>query len=205
MNTIDHIFYINLDHRTDRREQIEKELEGLGVPVERFPAIKHKWGAIGCSKSHLAVARLAKERGYKRFAVFEDDFQLIVSKEECKKLMEQCITDVPNFDVIMLTITNPIVIPFNNLLHRVMRGQTMSGYIINESYIDTHLGLLERSSYMYEETGEDQYCCDVYWHRVMPDYSFYCFNKHIAIQRPSYSDITKKEEDYFGVIGKSTL
>lgn len=54
-------FYINLDRRTDRRAEIEKELEGLAM--ERFPAVSHPNGAIGCTMSHLACLKLARERG----------------------------------------------------------------------------------------------------------------------------------------------
>ena len=56
MNHIDKIFYINLDERKDRKEQIEKEFEKFEIPlekVERFEAIKHQYGMIGCSKSHF--------------------------------------------------------------------------------------------------------------------------------------------------------
>ena len=203
--SIDHIFYINLDHRTDRRFQIEAELEGLDIPVERFPAISHKWGAIGCSKSHLAVALEAKARGYKSFCVFEDDFQLIVSKEEFKQTIAEFIKSVPSYDVLMLNVTKPIVEEFKENVVKVLRGQSMAGYCVHEKFLDTHITLLERGGYMYENTGDDQFCCDVYWHRVMPDSEFYTFKKLLGIQRPSYSDITKNFEDYFGVIGKPTL
>ena len=36
---IDGIFYINLDHRTDRKEEIERELTRFDLKFERFPAI----------------------------------------------------------------------------------------------------------------------------------------------------------------------
>ena len=39
---IDKIIYINLEHRTDRREQIEGELDKFNLSYERFNAIKTK-------------------------------------------------------------------------------------------------------------------------------------------------------------------
>ena len=66
---IDHIFYINLDYRTDRREQIEGELVRMDLveKSERFPGIYVKeQGILGCTISHLSAIQLAKQRGYKR-------------------------------------------------------------------------------------------------------------------------------------------
>ena len=77
---IDGIFYINLDHRTDRRAEIEGELSRFDLKFERFPAIAHKIGGVGCGTSHLEVIKLAKKRGYKNVVIFEDDIEFIVDK-----------------------------------------------------------------------------------------------------------------------------
>ena len=41
-HNIDHIFYINLERRTDKREEVERELHDFGLVGERFDAIYHK-------------------------------------------------------------------------------------------------------------------------------------------------------------------
>ena len=66
MTPIDHTWYINLEHRTDRKDQIEAELNKMGIVAERFPAIYDSFGALGCSMSHLAVWQTSKQREYKR-------------------------------------------------------------------------------------------------------------------------------------------
>jgi glycosyl transferase family 25 len=58
MKHIEHVFYINLDSRTDRRKEIEEELQRIGISGERFSAILAKPGIVGCNKSHLAVLKL---------------------------------------------------------------------------------------------------------------------------------------------------
>ncbi len=55
LSDIKHAFYINLDHRTDRKEHVEKELNIIGIHATRFEAIKMENGAIGCSMSHLKI------------------------------------------------------------------------------------------------------------------------------------------------------
>jgi GR25 family glycosyltransferase involved in LPS biosynthesis len=74
---IDHILYINLEHRTDRLEEIQRELVKMDLSdkAERFEAtyIKEQ-GILGCTISHMEAIRLAKNRGYKNVLILEDDF-----------------------------------------------------------------------------------------------------------------------------------
>ena len=50
---IDHIFYINLDKRTDSKEEFEGEMNMLGWNAERFSGIYYAppRGTVGCGKS----------------------------------------------------------------------------------------------------------------------------------------------------------
>jgi len=83
----DGIFFINLDRRKDRLEQITKQLNIVEINAERISAIdgneldpdpkigngwNHK-GVAGCALSHRKIIQLAKSRGYKNFLVIEDD------------------------------------------------------------------------------------------------------------------------------------
>lgn len=65
-------FVINLDHRTDRLQTIDKEFEYMDWEYERFPAI-NTGSYTGCIYSHIEIARTAKERGLDYYMVFEDD------------------------------------------------------------------------------------------------------------------------------------
>lgn len=93
----DRVFVINLDHRTDRLEQFVAGLEAFGVSknwinqsLERFSAVKSDNGADGCRDSHIAILKIAKERGYKNILVFEDDCQFVGTPNDfgafCKQL-----------------------------------------------------------------------------------------------------------------------
>lgn len=84
-HNIDKIIYINLDHRTDRKDEIEGELEKFNLleKSERYSAICIKeQGILGCTMSHLEVFKLAKARQYNNVLILEDDFQFLISKEE---------------------------------------------------------------------------------------------------------------------------
>lgn len=82
------IKYINLAHRTDRQEHMEKELARIGINAKRFEGIKtsdHPWtpwkidvmkkrtpGAIGCHYSQIRVAAEAYCMDKHAF-ILEDD------------------------------------------------------------------------------------------------------------------------------------
>jgi glycosyl transferase, family 25 len=68
-------FYINLDHRTDRKMHMENQLEQIRMAgnITRFNAIKNANGRIGCSLSHLKCIQLAKEANWESVMILEDD------------------------------------------------------------------------------------------------------------------------------------
>jgi GR25 family glycosyltransferase involved in LPS biosynthesis len=112
----DKIYCINLLSRVDRWENVSKEFESKGILVERFlatdrikqavnldidPEISSKigilenGGALGCLLSHLNLIRDAKEKGYNRILVFEDD--VVFSKD-----FNDRISDISDIDWKML-------------------------------------------------------------------------------------------------------
>lgn len=81
----EHVVCINLDQRPDRWRRMKRRFDQLGFgPVVRFPAIDgtaqvppagwcYSPGAYGCLLSHLAVVRMAQERGWPHLLILEDD------------------------------------------------------------------------------------------------------------------------------------
>ena len=76
---IKNIMYINLEHRTDRKEHVEYQLRNVVgfsdrfVNIERVNAVKLANGALGCSLSHLKCLQQAKERNLDHVLICEDD------------------------------------------------------------------------------------------------------------------------------------
>ena len=188
---IDRVLYINLDHRTDRRTEIESELEimGLASISERFPAIRHETiGGVGCGRSHIEVMKLAKERGYSQILVLEDDFMLTVDQETLEENLAQ-ITDL-NFDVCLLSYnlqnSRESVYPF---MKRVLEAQTTSGYIVKIHYYDTLIQVFSDAVVGFEQTNYHWiYAIDVAWKVLQARDTWYCFSPRLGKQRPSYSD-----------------
>jgi glycosyl transferase family 25 len=184
------LFYINLDHRNDRNTEILEEFNNMKIDnYERFPGIYHETiGGVGCGRSHVAVLRMAKERGYKRIIVLEDDFIFLVSKDEWKLAMENI--DKNTFDVCLLSYQLLTSAPHENpKFKRILEAQTTSGYVINEHYYDTLIEVFENASNMFENTNSHWlYAIDVAWKKLQKRDNWIGCSPRLGKQRPSYSD-----------------
>ena len=188
---IDKIIYINLDHRTDKREQIEKELNYFNLKYERFSAIFEPKDSIGCNKSHLGVLKLAKKNGYKNILILEDDFKFIVSKEEFEKQMSILFDTQVDFDVCMISyyLNTGEICENYPFLTKVIQAQTASGYIVNNIMYDTLIALYEYATPLLETTRQHWiYSNDQIWKKIQQESKWYCFTEILGVQRPSYND-----------------
>lgn len=194
---IDKIFYINLDRRTDRRDLIEMDLAKIGLNAERFPGIQFEPGIVGCGKSHLAVMKMAKERGYKNVLILEDDFTFLVSKEEFDVALENFFSNVKEYDVCMLCGQNMSVTPLKSGLSKVIEANNASAYLINGAYLDTLIALYEHALPLLERTGEHwNYANDQVWKVLQRKDNWLCFHPRLGKQRSGYSDNAKAFMDY---------
>lgn len=189
---IEKIIYINLDKRTDRREEIENELKKYGLEAERYSAIytPHS-GIVGCGYSHLNTLRLAKERGYKNILILEDDFEFVVSKEEFEDSLNKLFDSNISFDVCMLSyiVQRGESIPDYSFVGKVLDGQTASGYIVNQHYYDTLIALYEWAIPLLDSTNEHwNYANDMVWKRLQPKDNWIYFLNRLGKQRDGYSD-----------------
>lgn len=86
MDNVDHIFCINLDHRTDRWGQIQRQAEILELDIERVPGVivdpedprakgwrPHRLPKLGCRLSFEKCFLLAVKRKYETIMILEDD------------------------------------------------------------------------------------------------------------------------------------
>jgi glycosyl transferase family 25 len=195
------IFYINLDKRRDRRQEIEKELEQFNLfdKSERFQAFyTPDQGILGCTQSHLAVIKLAKERNYPNVLILEDDFYFIISKDEFENELNRFFNNNIEFDVCMISYhlqqSQPTPYPF---IQKVIEGQTASGYIVHNSFYDKIIELYEEAIPLLQQTGEHwNYANDQVWKRLQPNANWYALTTRCGRQRPGFSDNSGKYQEY---------
>ncbi len=184
---IDKVIYINLEYRTDRKEQIESELQKY-FPIEkiqRFNAIKHQRGGIGCTQSHIAILEMAIQNNWSNYLVVEDD-AVWSNFQKGYPLLEQLIQKP--YDVITLGTVYANYTPEFKLLS----GQTTTAYIVQQHYYETLLQNFKEGLSGFLSTGNyPTYALDQYWKRIQPRDTWYCIIPSLMIQRPGYSDIEK--------------
>lgn len=199
---IDRVFYINLDHRTDRRKEIEEELEKMDIiahdkpnpdnkiTYERFSAIKHDTiGGVGCGKSHIGVLKLAKERGYSTIIILEDDFMFTVSKDVFYKELKNLQGVYMDVCLLSGNIMNYTTSNYNPNLYRLFKAQTTSGYLIQCRYNDVLIDCFEKAVFDFERTNQHWlYAIDVAWNKLQSVDPWYVLKNKVGKQRPSHSD-----------------
>ena len=191
MDTIERVVYINLEHRTDRRAEVEEELKVFGDRVERFNAIQKSPGGIGCSMSHLAVLRHAKAQGWKNVLIVEDDFVWKNSKEGIA-VFEKLIQHP--YDVIVIGGAS---VNYNKDTFKLYSGQTTVGYLVSSHYYDTLIANFKEGVEGFLRTmNYPVYALDQYWKKLQATDNWYVVIPSLCMQRPGYSDIEQSYVNY---------
>jgi len=193
-----HSVYINLARRTDRRAEFEAGCARLGLSVERFPAIAHSTPAIGCALSHINALKLARDRGYERICIFEDDFEFLVSREEYDAVLAAI---PPEADVVMLGWYLYTTQPYNETFGRALDATTGSGYIVTRKFYDVLIATLEEGVQLFQANLHQfdavaKYSIDQYWRRIQPKSLWLHTLTRVGKQRPSYSDLVGAQVAY---------
>ena len=196
---LDAIYYINLDNRVDKRQHIETNVlpyfEGTSLEpqIERFSAIRYANGAIGCSISHLEVARKAKTARARFYLVFEDDFEFLISKEEFHTFLSSLFSSPQlDFKVVMLAYNALQNEAYSDILNKSNNVQTTAGFIVNCSYVDELIACWEYGVSKFLETGAHwDWACDQCW-KVLQKEKWFIAARRIGKQKPSISDIGQR-------------
>ena len=198
---ITNAFYINLEHRKDRKEEVEREMYTLGIPVERFDAIKMDIGAIGCSMSHLKILQNAFNNNSDHVLVVEDDIQFLapeIFKTNFNRFLEK---HGNNWDVILFAGNN--VGPYeavDETCIKVKKCQTATGYLVNGHYIKKLFENFETglNNFVCNQNQASLYAVDQFWFSLQQTDNWYLIIPPTVVQRESYSDIEKTTVNYIG-------
>jgi glycosyl transferase family 25 len=197
---IKHTLYINLEHRTDRKEHVESQLKSIGITnFERFNAIKNNNGAIGCSMSHIQCLQIAIERNYEHIFICEDDITFL----NPTLLINQMNTFWMNhqdWDVLMIGGNN--FLPYNTIddtCIKVNNCQTTTGYIVKNNYYATLLNNFQEGFSNIIKDPNNHYSIftiDQHWKSLQKKDNWYLIIPLTVVQKADYSDIDKENRDY---------
>jgi hypothetical protein len=199
-------YYINLGHRQDRRFETELVLQRLGLAAERFGAERHlAGGAVGCTRSHLALLKLARARGHANVLVLEDDVDLCVPPEDVRADLEGFFASGVPYDVLMLAHYTAVELPPYEgqppppcpPLRRALEVQTASAYVVHARFLDRLIATLEEAAALLQATGQHWFFMnDQYWKRLQPQSEWLCVERPLCRQRASFSDLAGSVVNY---------
>lgn len=134
----DKVFVINLDRRTDRWTNAQKNLLRLGLVAERFSGYDNVLyegtvnGNAGCTASHRALLEIIAYNKWNRVLVLEDDFLPLY--DNVPERYESMIGDVPADWSILYLGGHYREAPISRVTPHVIRCAgmlTTSSYVIN--------------------------------------------------------------------------
>lgn len=110
----DKIVYINLDHRTDRRELFEQEMTNLGIDTYiRIPGLyadnteeetnKGRSRHIACGTVHRSIIESAKDGNLDNILIFEDDVTFVENSLEVIEKALDTLQNVDDWDLLYLS------------------------------------------------------------------------------------------------------
>jgi GR25 family glycosyltransferase involved in LPS biosynthesis len=195
-------FYINLDHRTDRKRHMEIQLEQIRMAgnITRFNAIKNANGRIGCSLSHLKCIQLAKEANWESVMILEDDILFLLPDELIENANNFFLNKKNKWDVLLLAGNNlpPFTTNADGLSIQVTHCQTTTGYIVKRHYYDALISNIKEgiTKLMKEPEHHYYFAIDKYWLQLQKQDRWMLLIPIIVVQKPDYSDIEKRYTDY---------
>lgn len=199
-------YYINLDHRTDRKHHFETNIKALPLfkDTMRVPAIRAEKGFIGCGKSHIEVLKKLQNEDGEYFIVCEDDLEIINNNNFNNFVTNfSKISHINAWDLITLTPFFPTI---STIQHNIMfqydflkldSAQTTTCYIIKKTFIKT---LLDNFQYavkgLCEGKAKSDFAVDIQWKKLFKTHNIYGFKHIFASQLVGYSDIEKTNINY---------
>ena len=181
-------FYINLENRPERNLDTIVELKKLGIKKpNRFEAIKHEIGLVGCALSHIGCIEKAKELNWDYVVIFEDDIKIEGEKNIIEKFNKFIKYD---FDVLYLGVWNYVPpIQFERDLARVVKGVCFHAYIVKSHYYDTLINnLKEGIELKLKDPNNGKYNSDEYSEILQQKDRWYCIVPIHITQKDGWSD-----------------
>jgi glycosyl transferase family 25 len=193
----DAIYYINLEHRKDRRNEIEGELvklNWLSLSTRIEANYKPTNGALGCLLSHISALQtfLHDPRGLRHALILEDDCMF---EHDPRPNIELFFKEhgSHNWDVLMLASNTQSEKKYKPYATKILDAWAASAYAITREFA---LKLLHHWEQTVPVFRNPEKCCDVSWKELQPQSRWYCLKPKPAIQRPSFSDIEMRNVNY---------
>jgi GR25 family glycosyltransferase involved in LPS biosynthesis len=206
LNEFDILYYINLDRRPERNEQIKRELSKTNIDPSKINRITAtdvpECGAYGCTMSHIETLTrfLNTDESIQTCIVLEDDFGFIQDQRQINSSVDKFLVDFKDkWDVLLLALNmiygEKTDVPY---VFRVYRSFTTAGYIVNKRFAPQLLENFKESAALLKQEGKyvPTLCLDNYMGRLQQKTNWFTIVPRVGLQLPSYSDIEYRYVNY---------
>jgi hypothetical protein len=188
---------INLDARPDRLATFRGEMGRLGIEgVERFEAIRHENGLLGCGLSHAECLRQMIAGSWDSMMVCEDDARFLVNRRALDVMLDDFLDD-PKAEVACLAYYVWASRPHDSLFLRGLRIQTTACYVVKATIAEELLEVWEAGIEALAAGGSRKYYgCDKVWMPLQRQRVFLVPMVRAVRQESGYSDIVGAVVEY---------
>lgn len=202
-------FYLNLDRRPDRKTQMELELLKTNHNIQRYPAIdgnnlkslngfrgfipKSEKKQYATYLSHLNMIKLAKQNGWDKVIILEDDVTLCDDFDERLNLYLNSLPD--NWEIAYIGFTetpNTKLTKISKYIHRVNEVFGCWGMVINSKIYDFLIKTIEDKNTIIDWITKDY---------IQTRMNCYVFIPFFGYVNNGYSDLWNTHME-FGMIQK---
>ena len=198
MNRIDVIYYINLDHRIDRRKEVEKQLVNIGFDpdkIVRMDAIRKSVKGLGCGLSHMECLQKAMVDNLDNVMVVEDDFTFRIDQETLHARLQHAFS--VEFDAYILGGKILQSKQESSGIQKVEEAQALSCYIVSKKFIPVLHDNFQLAMTHLERGGRyDEFAIDQFSKPLQKSNVYFCHLPTAGIQAPGWSDIEQTNVCY---------
>jgi len=203
-NNFDIVYYINLEHRKDRLSSIINELNKTNIDKEKINRIKadyiKKCGSLGCTLSHINTLKqfLKTSDDIRNCLILEDDFVFVRKQPVVNMLINNFFKEIgDNYDILLLCSNILSSTNVTETIIKINNSQTTAGYVVNKRYAKKLLDNYENGYMLLKSNPKiESFRIDQYMKLLQKKDKWYALNPIIAKQKPSFSDIEKKNVFY---------
>ena len=195
---MNNVFVINLHKRKDRLELFRQQAQKHGIAFHVFSAVylgEGKTNGInGATKSHLAIAKMSRDRELDMVTVFEDDAQFTDDYEQTILNNDLIIDKITDIDMLYFgaSYTERFLWQKDGIV-RSAGANCLHAYNLYSRFYDKFIATLEAAL-------KNSIPCDTAISAIHKDNNVYGYFPSIVKQRPSYSDIEGRDVDYTNTI-----
>lgn len=205
---IDGCVYINLDNRPDRRKEILKEMDKMGIKKENRHRVAGiyipKNGYRGCTQAHILALKIGEMNNWDKTLILEDDAEIKISPKEFNQKIDELLDYLEGknikWDVIMLSTANSDKQKLDGIdnVKQIKYATLATAYIVNKHYLKTLKDLFLEGNSKMESTqwgkddGHEPNVTDQIWSVLQKKDNWYGHKEDCIHQRDSWSSSISK-------------